>query len=246
VIVHDDKRGATASKPVHVDVPGLHVDLGGADDKTEVSVLGQALPVTHVDGDSAVAAPPPPPPTRGARAWDALQRSWGWLLALLAFVSATEAVVVFFSRRWDDWLSFHASSLARIRPEDEAPKEPKVALDLAWLYRKMKRRMRGYVVFGAGLPALLPLRLVPTAGPWLFTLAATLWGWYWLGVFSAAKSAHAWADEATAPSPRPIRELRDRLSPPAFHAVESSRPIAGCSRGRGASKALRFSFRCAA
>ena len=45
-----------------------------------------------------------------------------------------------------------------------------------------------------------------------WALAATLWGWYWLGIFSAAKSAHAWADEATAPPPFPIRELSGRVS----------------------------------
>ena len=120
--------------------------------------------------------------------------------------------MVFFSRRWDDWLSFHASRLAKIIPEDAAPTEPKIAFDLKWLYRKVKRRFRGYVVFAAGLPALLPLRLLPTIGPWAFTIAATLWGWYWLGVFSAAKSAHAWADEATALSPRPIRALNDHAA----------------------------------
>jgi hypothetical protein len=150
-------------------------------------------------------------PTRARRAFDAARRSGKWLLALLAFLSVAEGVVVFFSRRWDDWLSFHASRLASIRPEDESPATPKLAADLKWLYRKGKRRARGYVVLAAGLPALLPLRLLPTVGPWLFTIAVTLWGWYWLGVFSAAKSAHAWADEESAPSPRPIRELRARV-----------------------------------
>jgi cobalamin biosynthesis protein CobD/CbiB len=145
-------------------------------------------------------------------------RSWGWLLALVTVLSATEGGVVFFSRRWDDWLSFHASRLAAIRPEDEAPKTPKLAFDLKWLYRKLKRRARGYVVFAAGLPALLPLRLVPTVGAWLFTIAATFWGWYWLGVFSAAKSAHAWADEEQALSPAPIRTLNERLSNHALFA----------------------------
>lgn len=78
--------------------------------------------------------------------------------------------------------------------------------------------MRGYVVFAAGLPALLPLRLIPSVGGWLFTIAATLWGWYWLGVFSAAKSAHAWADEEQALSPVPIRTLNERLSSSAVFA----------------------------
>jgi len=162
--------------------------------------------------DASAAPPPPPPPSLARRAWTAAGRSWAWLLTLIALLSAIEGVVVFFSRRWDDWVSFHASRLAKIIPEEAAPPMPKIAFDLRWLYRKVKRRFRGYVVFAAGLPALLPLRLIPAVGPWAFTIAATIWGWYWLGVFSAAKSAHAWADETTAPSPRPIRVLTDRVS----------------------------------
>lgn len=207
------------STPVHVNLPGLHVDFDEANDQAEVSVLGQQVPVSRGDDDepdaklaAAPDASPPAPPSFARRAWTAAGRSWAWLLTLFAFLSATEGVVVFFSRRWDDWLSFHASRLAKIIPEDAAPTEPKIAFDLKWLYRKVKRRFRGYVVFAAGLPALLPLRFLPTIGPWAFTIAATLWGWYWLGVFSAAKSAHAWADEATALSPRPIRALNDHVA----------------------------------
>jgi hypothetical protein len=230
VIVHRSKDKSKQSAPVHVNMPGLHVNIDPDKDQASVSVLGQPVPVQEID-DSAPKPPPPPersvepppppqeeakpsaPPSLARRAWTRIATSWRWMLALFAFLSAAEGVVVFFSRRWDDWLSFHASRLAAIVPEDETPKTPKVAVDLRWLYRKMKRRFRGYMVFAAGLPALLPLRLVPSAGPYLFSIAATLWGWYWIGVFSAAKSAHAWADEDRALSPAPIRELNERVSP---------------------------------
>jgi hypothetical protein len=198
VVVHhspDDPKPAS----VHVDLPGLKVDIDDKNEKDTVSVLGQSVPVSSAE-------------KAAENAGGVVARSWGWLLGLVTILSAAEAVVVFFTRRWDDWLSFHASRLVAIRPEDEAPKTPKLAIDVPWLYRKLKRRARGYVVFAAGLPALLPLRLIPTAGGWLFTIAATLWGWYWLGVFSAAKSAHAWADEEKALSPVPIRTLNERLS----------------------------------
>jgi hypothetical protein len=218
----DAKKGKQ-TKPVHLDVPGLHVDIDPEQDKAEVSVLGQNVPVTKDDGaaekdedeDEAAVEPPAapkPPPTLAGRMWNTVSVSWAWLLTLIAFLSAIEGIIVFFSRRWDDWISFHASRLAKIRPEDAEPTPPKIAFDLKWLYRKVRRRIRGYVVFAAGLPALLPLRLLPTVGPWVFTIAATLWGWYWLGVFSAAKSAHAWADEGSAPSPLPIRALSQRVS----------------------------------
>jgi hypothetical protein len=213
VVVH---RSPGHEKPaaVHVDLPGLKVDIDDKEEKAAVSVLGQTVPVQGVEPAHAQAPSDEPAPPSGllGRAWGHVAHSWAWLLALFTFLSATEGVIVFFSRRWDDWLSFHASRLAAIRPEDDAPKTPKLAVDLGWLYRKLKRRLRGYVVFGAGLPALLPLRLVPTIGGWLFTIAATMWGWYWLGVFSAAKSAHAWADEERALSPAPIRSLNERLS----------------------------------
>lgn len=216
VVVHRSPEGGRPKEAVHVDLPGLKVDIDGDETKPpSVSVLGQPVPVSSADvapKSQATAASPPAPPGPLLRLLDRIAQSWAWLLALVTLLSAAEAVVVFLSRRWDDWLSFHASRLAAIRPEDETPKEPKIAFDLGWLYRKMKRRMRGYIVFGAGLPALLPLRLIPAVGGWLFTIAATLWGWYWLGVFSAAKSAHAWADEERALSPAPIRTLNERLS----------------------------------
>jgi hypothetical protein len=225
VVVH---RTPDNAKPaaLHVDLPGLKVDIDDKEEKAAVSVLGQNVPTRDVrPPEVAPPAAPETPPGLALRVWNRIVRSWAWLLALFTVLSATEGVVVFFSRRWDDWLSFHASRLAAIRPEDDAPKTPKVAVDLGWLYRKMKRRMRGYVVFGAGLPALLPLRLVPSVGGWLFTIAATLWGWYWLGVFSAAKSAHAWADEDQALPPAPIRTLNDRLSRSAVFA-----PLRGYGR----------------
>lgn len=216
VVVHEKHRSEKHT-PVKVDIPGVHVDLDVNNGKEEIVVLGQKVPVVDENGDIGATAKaeepaPPPPTTTLGRAWAKVKDSWAWLLALVAFMSGAEGIVVFLSRRYDDWMSFHASRLARIRPEDAEPKERKLAFDLPWLYRKLKRRIRGYVVFAAGVPAFLVLRLIPYAGNWAFSIALTLWAWYWLGVFTAAKSAHAWADEATAPSPKPIRMLNDRVS----------------------------------
>ena len=220
-----DAGAGAKAEPVHVHVPGLDVDIDPDNDQEKISVLGQDVPVTKGEEDDAspparTGEPPEPPrpPTALEKAWAVVRERWAWLLALFAFVSAIEGLIVFFSRRWDDWLSFHVSRLAQVRPEDETPKTPGLGFDLKWAYRKARRRVRGYIVFGAGVPALLPLRLVPTIGGVLFTIALTLWGWYWLGIFSASKSAHAWADEATAPSPLPIRALASRVSRGAFVA----------------------------
>jgi hypothetical protein len=212
VVVHTDK--SKPSKPVKVDVAGIHVDI--EDDKGEVSVLGKKIPVVDTEGEP-LSAPEPakaeePPATRAGRALLVVKHGWRWIVALVAALSATEGFIVFFTRRYDDWLSFHASRLARIKPEDETPKEPKLALDLKWLLKKLKRRVRGYVVFAAGLPLIYPLKLVPTVGPYVVALLLTLWGWYWLGVFTAAKSAHAWIDEGKVGSPAMIKSFNDRVA----------------------------------
>lgn len=154
-----------------------------------------------------------PPPKWWQKAWDRVRTSWRWLLAALALLAVLEGVVTFFSRRWDDYLGFYASALARIRPEQaNAPPPPNVAADFKWLYRKARRRVRGYVVFAAGVPMLYPVKLLPSVGDLFFTVLLTFWGWYWLGVFSASKTAHAWADEGTAAAPLPIRALNEHAA----------------------------------
>ncbi len=207
VVVHrstDPHAGPT--RVDGVDALGMHIAFDDTRDEADVTVLGQHVRVQTKKEAKTAPVAEPPPSLRGLLFRD-LRSGWTWLLGFIAILSAAEAVIVFLSRRWDDWLSHCASRLASIRPEDDEPKVPRLALDIPWLYRKLKRRIRGYIVFGAGLPMLLPLRLVPSVGHWLFAVAAMFWGWYWLGVFSAAKSAHAWADEDRALPPAPIRTL---------------------------------------
>lgn len=207
---HD--AAAASEDGIHVHAPGVHVDIDKARNEKKVVILGQDIPV--IDDDPADAAPEKDDGTEADPKRHPilalLSSSWTWVLWFIGVVSATEAVVIFFSRRWDDWLGFHASSLAHVRPEDDEPKTPKIAFDLKWLVKKLKRRLRGYIVFVAGLPLLWIFRLVPAAGYVLFSIAVTAWGWYWLGVFTAAKSAHAWVDDGVAPSPLVIREIHDR------------------------------------
>jgi hypothetical protein len=137
--------------------------------------------------------------------------SWKWLAWFFGVVSMIEGIVVTFSRRWDDWLGFHTAPLAGVRAEDPFPPQPKVSFfEPRWLFKKAKRRLRGYVVVAAGIPLVALFRLVPTIGEWLFAAGLTAWSWYWLGVFTAAKSAHAWVDDGYAPLPTLIREFRDR------------------------------------
>jgi hypothetical protein len=220
LIVDTSSADGGAGPPIHVDIPGVHVDLDPQKGQQEVRVLGKQVPLEDVEDDAGDVhfgpkkrLGPKRDPGPAERVPEGpLEIAWAWVLTIVGVVTFVEAVVVALSRRWDDWLSFHVSRFAGIRPEDETPKPPKVALDLRWLARKLKRRIRGYVVFGAGLPLLALLHLIPSVGAYVFSAIITVWGWYWLGVFSAAKSAHAWADEAVAPSPYVIRTFNEGVS----------------------------------
>ena len=181
-IISKDKSKHSA--PVHVDMPGLHVNIDDEKDQASVSVLGRNVPVTNVDEPSPAPPPPPdaeppkpePPPSLARRAWMRVRHELA--------VSARALRVSLRRRRRRRLLLTSLGRLALVprlaarvdHPRGRRAKTPALAVDLRWLYRKMKRRFRGYVVFAAGVPALLPFRLVPVAGPYLFTIALTLWG----------------------------------------------------------------------
>lgn len=206
VVVRYDEDGGADDAPVNVDMPGLHVHLDKTKQQEDVSILGKKVPVTEVGGPTPSAAPEPvPPTTRLGRMRDGIKRGWKAVVAFVGVLSIVEGIIVFFSRRWDDWLSFYISGLAGIRPEMAEPPARKLALDLKWLRKKLRRRIRGYIIFGSGMPLLYLLRMVPVAGDWLFAVGITLWAWYWGGVFTASKSAHAWADDGVAPPPLVVR-----------------------------------------
>jgi len=179
----------------------------------EISNGKRSLTITPRAVEAKDQAPPAAPPSSQAIIPETLTSGWAILVWFFGIVSAVEGIVVFFTRRYDDWLGYWAAPLARVKPEDETPKEPKVAIDIKWLIKKLKRRARGYIVFAAGLPMIAMFKLIPgTAGNVLFTIGVTIWGWYWLGVFTVAKSSHSWTDDNVAPSPLLIREIRDRSS----------------------------------
>jgi hypothetical protein len=206
VVIHHDKHktnpSASASDGVHVNLPGVHVDINEAPGaKSEVRVLGQNVPVEEVD-DRPVGEK-----KEAKKEESFLASGWARLLAVFALVSSMTAVVIALSRRYDDWLGFGISALAGIRPEDEKRKEPKIALDLKWLFKKLKERIRESIVFAAGMPVIALFLLVPSLGDWLFKIVSFLWGYYWVGVFTAAKTDHALIDAKTAPPPLVIRGL---------------------------------------
>ncbi len=195
VIVHRDTKKAA---PIHVSAPGVKVDIAEPGKKSEVKVLGQVVPVEETGADAAQEAEKPK---------SFLASGWALLLAVFALVSSVTGVVIALSRRYDDWLGFGIAGLAFIDPEDEKRKQPKITIDFKWLWKKLKERIRQTIVVVAGMPVLALFLLVPSIGEWLFKIASVLWGYYWLGVFTAAKNDHSLADELTAPPPQIIRGL---------------------------------------
>lgn len=173
----------------------------------------------NLDGTELV--PEPEPTSFVGRAWKTMTGGWAWLVWFVSLLSIVEACVVVLSRRYDDWIAYHVASLARIRSDDPFPIPPRLVLfDRRWLWKKAFRRARGYAVIFAGLPLFMLFRLIPVYGDILFAISSLLWSWYWLGVFTASKSGHAWIDEAIAPSPYLIRELRDRSTSPLLAPVK--------------------------
>ena len=208
VAASHDRDQDDDDSPVDVDVRGLHVHIDQAKNQGSVVILGHRVPIAEL----AAPVAPPPPTSRLARLRDGLARRWKRIVAFVGGLSVLEGVIVFFTRRWDDWLSFHVSALAGIRPESPRPPERAVSFDVKWIRRKVTRRLRGYVILASGMPLLYLLRLVPVVGSWLFGVIATLWAWYWVGVFTASKSAHAWADDGIAPPPQVVRSFNARFA----------------------------------
>lgn len=75
---------------------------------------------------------------------------------------------------------------------DEGPSPPRIRLNLPWIGKKLRRRMRGLKLFACGLPIVGLLGMIPGAGAVLTVLLPSTWALYWLCVFTLAKSDLAW------------------------------------------------------
>ena len=112
-------------------------------------------------------------------------------LALFATLQILQWVVIALSRDFHDAISRDASLLTKVEPED-GPITPRIRLDLAWVGKKISRRVRAFTVFLAGLPVIFMF-----TAPWryrdeLWAVLVPLWSAYWLVVFTASKTARSW------------------------------------------------------
>jgi hypothetical protein len=133
-----------------------------------------------------------------------------WYRRLVLWASSlvlVQSVLLAFTRDHQDRVAYHLSLLAGVQPED-VPGELKLRLDLKWLWRKLRRRIRGALVLAAGVATLLPVlfvALVLGQKDLVFTAVVSVVSGYWWVVFTAARSARAWRGEDDPTPPRPLR-----------------------------------------
>ena len=167
--------------------------------------LRKAAPASAPEPAAPSAPAPQPGRVEAARAW--LHDRLGGVVAFWSEVLATlgiiEWVVIALSREYHDALSKTASELTAVPPED-LPYRPSIRLNLRWLLKKMKRRIRGALLVAAGAPVLWPTVLLAHGASWVQTLALGAFGVYWLLVFTVGKTEHAWSC-ASPPAPWFVR-----------------------------------------
>ncbi|NTX13113.1 hypothetical protein HUA76_20130 [Myxococcus sp. CA056] len=115
-------------------------------------------------------------------------------IALFAAMQLAQWVIIALSRDYHDVISREASLLTRVEPEDDAI-TPHIRLNVQWMRKKVRRRVRAMILFAVGVPAaafvVSPFFCLGLSSP-LITTITSLWGAWWLMVFTAAKSAQAW------------------------------------------------------
>lgn len=137
---------------------------------------------------------------------------------LIGTLKAAEWILVALTRQFGDALTVAASSLVGVPPDDVVT-DPRVRLDLRWLWTKLKRRISGglaFIVSAAPMILLLDLVLLP-----LFLLVSKplpedlqlFAAWFteaidnevvslllfaWIGIFTLGKTGHAWTNPGPA------------------------------------------------
>ncbi len=134
---------------------------------------------------------------------------WWRRFVALAFSTliAAQWVVLALCRDFQDRTSRELALTAGIEPE-EADVVPRIRVDFKWLRRKLRRRIRGVLVLVPGFIASAPLLFVgylTKSSEFVTPLITTAWTFYWWMVFSAARTARAWAWETTAGPNAPLR-----------------------------------------
>ncbi|MCY1045187.1 hypothetical protein OV208_27985 [Corallococcus sp. bb12-1] len=124
--------------------------------------------------------------------------SWEFWVLFFTSLSAAQWVVVALSRDYHSLISREASLATGITPEDPQL-TPRVRLNFPWIKAKLQRRWRAYVLFALGLPVVAA---ITAPVPWrtvLFPVLSSAWAFWWLVVFTSAKSDRAWVSPVSRP-----------------------------------------------
>jgi hypothetical protein len=112
---------------------------------------------------------------------------------LFSALQIAQWIVIALSRDYHTAFSRELSLRVGLVPEDEAL-TPRVRLNLPWLGTKLGRRWRGMLVLALGMPPLWAIWLVVPGGKYLFPVLVAAWSAWWFVVFTAGKTARAWAE----------------------------------------------------
>ncbi|RKG78247.1 hypothetical protein D7V88_30030 [Corallococcus terminator] len=124
--------------------------------------------------------------------------SWEFWVLFFTSLSVAQWVVVALSRDFHTVISREASLATGITPEDPRL-APRVRVNVPWIKAKLQRRWRAYVLFVLGLPVIAA---VTAPVPWktvLFPVLSSAWAFWWLTVFTSAKSDRAWVSPVSRP-----------------------------------------------
>ncbi len=134
------------------------------------------------------------------------------IIRAYASIVVAQWVVVALSRDYHDALGDRAAEQSGLPPLPGPPPVPRIRLNLRWMGKRLRDRVRAALAFAAGLPAitmvLIPIsvsaavasgwsaRILDMTSNFAHGTLTFLWGSYWLAVSVCAKSPHS--DKASA------------------------------------------------
>jgi hypothetical protein len=137
-----------------------------------------------------------------------ISRGFALVSSIYATLCAVEWMVIALTHDYDDQTARRAAILIGVPPEDPE-RAPRVRLDIPWITKRIKRRLRGLRVLFAGVPVIGLVTALPLVGGHLYAALFALWSAYWFVVITASKSAAAWREDGRAPAPWFIRAWDD-------------------------------------
>ncbi len=122
--------------------------------------------------------------------------------SLYLMVSIVEWSIIALSCQYHDRLERTAALMIGTEPNDP-PAQPRIELDIPWIWKKAKQRVVIFWLLIWGIPSIALLMLIPTIGDALYSSIFLCWTFYWFAVFTTAKTAAAWRSKGDPEAPDP-------------------------------------------